>query len=172
MYWPMLLWQQYLFSGDETLLREMAPRLTHFLEWIKPFRTQPPSCSILPVGGFPSMPAATCPTAATTSPRPANTMKTCALPPACFPCWDKRTKAMTICGRRRKSKPASIPICSMANSISRGPTGKKCFRSLPRGHCALTLSRRRPNPKSLPRLKRRGNRTSAVTAAMRFTADC
>jgi alpha-L-rhamnosidase len=35
MYWPMLLWQQYLFSGDETLLREMAPHLTHFLEWLK-----------------------------------------------------------------------------------------------------------------------------------------
>jgi len=38
MYWPMLLWQQYLFSGDETLLREMAPRLTHFLQWIKTFQ--------------------------------------------------------------------------------------------------------------------------------------
>jgi alpha-L-rhamnosidase len=38
MYWPMLLWQQYLFSGDETLLREMAPRLTHFLEWLKLFQ--------------------------------------------------------------------------------------------------------------------------------------
>ena len=35
MYWPMLLWQQYLFSGDETLLREMAPRLVHFLDWMK-----------------------------------------------------------------------------------------------------------------------------------------
>jgi alpha-L-rhamnosidase len=38
MYWPMLLWQQYVFSGDETLLREMAPRLTHFLEWLKPYQ--------------------------------------------------------------------------------------------------------------------------------------
>jgi len=38
MYWPMLLWQQYLFSGDETLLREMAPRLARSLEWIKPFQ--------------------------------------------------------------------------------------------------------------------------------------
>lgn len=38
MYWPMLLWQQYLFSGDETLLLEMAPRLTHFLEWIKAYQ--------------------------------------------------------------------------------------------------------------------------------------
>ena len=35
MYWPMLLWQQYLFSGDETLLREMSPRLTRFLDWMK-----------------------------------------------------------------------------------------------------------------------------------------
>ena len=38
MYWPMLLWQQYLFSGDETLLREMAPRLAHFLDWIKAYQ--------------------------------------------------------------------------------------------------------------------------------------
>ncbi|HEX3626743.1 MAG TPA: family 78 glycoside hydrolase catalytic domain [Verrucomicrobiae bacterium] len=38
MYWPMLLSQQYLFSGDETLLREMAPRLARFLEWLKPFQ--------------------------------------------------------------------------------------------------------------------------------------
>ncbi|HEY2083927.1 MAG TPA: alpha-L-rhamnosidase C-terminal domain-containing protein, partial [Verrucomicrobiae bacterium] len=35
MYWPMLLWQQYFFSGDDTLLREMSPRLTHFLDWMK-----------------------------------------------------------------------------------------------------------------------------------------
>ena len=45
MYWPMLLWQQYLFSGDKTLLREMSPRLTHFLEWIKPF--QDPTTKLL-----------------------------------------------------------------------------------------------------------------------------
>jgi len=38
MYWPMLLWQQYLFSGDLTLLREMSPRLTLFLQWLKPFK--------------------------------------------------------------------------------------------------------------------------------------
>jgi alpha-L-rhamnosidase len=38
MYWPMLLWQQYLFSGDGTLLREMAPRLGHFLEWMKTYQ--------------------------------------------------------------------------------------------------------------------------------------
>ena len=35
MYWPMLLWQQYLFSGDETLLKQMAPHLESFLGWIK-----------------------------------------------------------------------------------------------------------------------------------------
>ena len=35
MYWPMLLWQQYLFSGDETLLDQMAPHLESFLKWIK-----------------------------------------------------------------------------------------------------------------------------------------
>ncbi|MGH7953564.1 MAG: family 78 glycoside hydrolase catalytic domain, partial [Limisphaerales bacterium] len=38
MCWPMLLWQQYLFSGDEMLLREMSPRLTHLLEWLKPYQ--------------------------------------------------------------------------------------------------------------------------------------
>lgn len=38
MYWPMLLWQQYLFSGDETLLRGMAPHLAHFLKWIKAYQ--------------------------------------------------------------------------------------------------------------------------------------
>jgi len=38
MYWPMLLWQQYLFSGDEELLRTMAPRMTRFLEWIKKYQ--------------------------------------------------------------------------------------------------------------------------------------
>jgi alpha-L-rhamnosidase len=38
MYWPMLLWQQYLFSGDKTLLREMAPRLTRFMDWMKTWR--------------------------------------------------------------------------------------------------------------------------------------
>jgi len=38
MYWPMLLWQQYLFSGDATLLDEMAPHLTRFLDWIKTYQ--------------------------------------------------------------------------------------------------------------------------------------
>jgi alpha-L-rhamnosidase len=38
MYWPMLLWQQYLFSGDEALLREMTPRLARFLDWIKSYQ--------------------------------------------------------------------------------------------------------------------------------------
>jgi alpha-L-rhamnosidase len=50
MYWPMLLWQQYLFSGDEALLRETAPRLTHFLEWIKPF--QDPATRLLNPSGW------------------------------------------------------------------------------------------------------------------------
>ena len=50
MYWPMLLWQQYLFSGDETLLREMAPRLTHFLDWIKPY--QDPTTKLLDPPGW------------------------------------------------------------------------------------------------------------------------
>jgi alpha-L-rhamnosidase len=38
MYWPMLLWQQYLFSGDGQLLREMSPRLTRFLDGIKKYQ--------------------------------------------------------------------------------------------------------------------------------------
>jgi alpha-L-rhamnosidase len=38
MYWPMLLWQQYLFSGDIALLKEMAPHLTRFLDWIKTYQ--------------------------------------------------------------------------------------------------------------------------------------
>jgi alpha-L-rhamnosidase len=65
MYWPMLLWQQYLFSGDDTLLREMAPRLTHFSEWMKTYQDattkllDPPGWRIseyaggnLPSGGY------------------------------------------------------------------------------------------------------------------------
>ena len=50
MYWPMLLWQQYLFSGDETLLREMEPRLTRLLEWLKPF--QDPATRLLDPPGW------------------------------------------------------------------------------------------------------------------------
>ena len=38
MYWPMLLWQQYLFSGNEALLREMSPNLTHFMGWLKSYQ--------------------------------------------------------------------------------------------------------------------------------------
>ena len=65
MYWPMLLWQQYLFSGDEALLRAMAPRLTHFLAWLEKYQDpgtkliDPPGWRIseyagghMPSGGF------------------------------------------------------------------------------------------------------------------------
>lgn len=45
MYWPMLLWQQYLFSGDDTLLMQMAPHLERFLKWIKP--SQDPATKLL-----------------------------------------------------------------------------------------------------------------------------
>jgi alpha-L-rhamnosidase len=45
MYWPMLLWQQYLFSGDETLLRQMTPHLESFLQWIK--LSQDPATKLL-----------------------------------------------------------------------------------------------------------------------------
>ncbi|MGH7951547.1 MAG: family 78 glycoside hydrolase catalytic domain [Limisphaerales bacterium] len=50
MYWPMLLWQQYLFSGDQMLLREMAPRLTRLLDWLKPF--QDPATKLLNPPGW------------------------------------------------------------------------------------------------------------------------
>ncbi len=50
MYWPMLLWQQYLFSGDEALLREMAPRLRAFLQWLKTYQ-DPESKLINPPNG-------------------------------------------------------------------------------------------------------------------------
>jgi alpha-L-rhamnosidase len=50
MYWPMLLWQQYLFSGDETLMREMAPHLTAFLQWIKTY--QDPTTKLLNPPGW------------------------------------------------------------------------------------------------------------------------
>ncbi|MGZ3838902.1 MAG: family 78 glycoside hydrolase catalytic domain [Flavisolibacter sp.] len=40
MYWPMLLWQQYLFTGDIKLLEEVTPNLTHFLEWLKTYQDQ------------------------------------------------------------------------------------------------------------------------------------
>ena len=50
MYWPMLLWQQYQFSGDEALLREMTPHLTRLLEWIKPF--QDPATKLLNPPGW------------------------------------------------------------------------------------------------------------------------
>jgi alpha-L-rhamnosidase len=65
MYWPMLLWQQYLFSGDAALLREMSPRLTHFMEWLRKYQNptnnliNPPGWRIseyaggnLPNGGY------------------------------------------------------------------------------------------------------------------------
>jgi alpha-L-rhamnosidase len=50
MYWPMLLWQQYLFSGDDALLREMVPRLTKFLNWIKQY--QDPTSKLLDPPGW------------------------------------------------------------------------------------------------------------------------
>jgi alpha-L-rhamnosidase len=50
MYWPMLLWQQYLFSGDVTLLREMEPHLTRCMEWIKP--SQDPKSKLLNPPGW------------------------------------------------------------------------------------------------------------------------
>ncbi|HEV2455468.1 MAG TPA: family 78 glycoside hydrolase catalytic domain [Verrucomicrobiae bacterium] len=50
MYWPMLLWQQYLFSGDEAFLREMEPHLTRCMEWIRPY--QDPKSKLLNPPGW------------------------------------------------------------------------------------------------------------------------
>jgi len=50
MYYPMLLWQQYLFTGDEALLREMTPRLIRLLEWLKPF--EDPATKLLNPSGW------------------------------------------------------------------------------------------------------------------------
>jgi alpha-L-rhamnosidase len=50
MYWPMLLWQQYLFSGDDALLRIMSPRLEAFLNWLKKF--QNPANQLLDAPGW------------------------------------------------------------------------------------------------------------------------
>ncbi len=50
MYWPMLLWEQYLFSGDVALLREMSPHLTRFLGWIKTY--QDPTTKLLNPPGW------------------------------------------------------------------------------------------------------------------------
>jgi len=59
----MLLWQQYLFSGDTMLLREMAPRLAHFLDWVKSYQDpttrliNPPGWRISDFAGSNMMPA-------------------------------------------------------------------------------------------------------------------
>lgn len=45
MYWPMLLWQQYLFYGDTSLLSEMAPRVARLMNWLKTF--QDPTTKLL-----------------------------------------------------------------------------------------------------------------------------
>jgi alpha-L-rhamnosidase len=50
MYWPMMLWEQYLFSGDEALLRTMAPRLERFLQWVKKY--QDPNTKLIDPPGW------------------------------------------------------------------------------------------------------------------------
>ena len=49
MYWPMMLWQQYLFSGDDALLRTMSPRLEAFLNWLKQYQ-DPTNKLVNPLG--------------------------------------------------------------------------------------------------------------------------
>src|SRR5436190_24315928 len=50
MYLPMMLWQQDLYSGNDMLLREMAPLLTHFLDWIKTY--QDPTTKLIDPPGW------------------------------------------------------------------------------------------------------------------------
>jgi len=38
MYWPMLLWQHYLFSGDRQCLESHYPNLMAFLKWIRQYQ--------------------------------------------------------------------------------------------------------------------------------------
>ena len=38
MFWPMLIWQQYLFSGDEELLRNKYSNLRKFINWISKYQ--------------------------------------------------------------------------------------------------------------------------------------
>jgi len=52
MYWRCLLWQQYLFSGDEDVpLRRWRPRLlTSFLEWMKKYQDPDHQAGADPLG--------------------------------------------------------------------------------------------------------------------------
>lgn len=50
MYWPMLLWQQYLFYGDDTLLGAIATRLVRFINCLKP--SQDPNTKLLNPPGW------------------------------------------------------------------------------------------------------------------------
>jgi hypothetical protein len=36
----MLLWQQYLFSGDDAMLTEMVPRVKKFMSWLKTYQDE------------------------------------------------------------------------------------------------------------------------------------
>ncbi len=39
LYWPMLLWEQYLFSGDEQLLRDYYPNLERFINYLVSYKS-------------------------------------------------------------------------------------------------------------------------------------
>ncbi len=83
----------------------MAPHLTRFMEWIKPF--QDPTDQIAQssrLADFRVCRRQHARRRLTTWPRPANTMKTCSLLPKYFRYWDKRSKARIICDRRSRSK--------------------------------------------------------------------
>ena len=85
MYWPMLLWQQYLFSGDERLLAEMAPRLKLFLAWIEQYQDKKTKLINPPEGSWDGdwelgirisdYPDGACRAAGSILPRPVSTMR-------------------------------------------------------------------------------------------------
>ena len=171
MYWPMMLWQQYLFSGDETLLREMAPHLTHFLEWIKTYQDpstrllNPPGWRIsdyaggnLPDGGF-------------------NVATACQY----YENLRIASRIFSILGRKEQSddylRQAEELKAAINNHLFNGEyylartDRKEMFPLDRRGHCVLTSSPKRTNPKFLMLSRRRENQTLAAMAVMPFTAD-
>ena len=171
MYWPMLLWQQYLFSGDQTLLREMSPHLTNFLTWMKRYEDPKTKLPNPPIGESPTGLPSSRPTAVLTRPPAANIMKICGLLRRYFGSSARQTKATIICSRPNRPGQPLTPIFSTANIISPGPIQTGSFRWRRRGPCASTSNPRKTNPKSLRTLSRAGNQPLADTAATRFTAD-
>ncbi|HEY2083206.1 MAG TPA: family 78 glycoside hydrolase catalytic domain [Verrucomicrobiae bacterium] len=176
MYWPMLLWQQYLFSGDEALLREMAPRLTKFLDWIHGYQDpatkllNPPGWRIseyaggnMPSGGY-------------------NIATACQY-------YDNLRIAsgvFSVLGQTNQSD----DYLRQAEAVKAGINANLLTNSLPGEYYRARADRSEMYPlasawalrfdiepsadkaKILDVVKRRGRRISGVTAAMRFTTAC